>query len=225
MSIFLGAIIPAILIATVFYLLDERKEPLKVILTAFYLGMLSVLVFVLISILNPIIMPEKDGQFFSSFVISFYHAGFLEEVSKFVVFLFGIYYHKEFDERYDGILYGVLIGLGFAFIENILFFNKLVPRFGEIVFLSRGIFSMPLHALVCGMMGYYLAMAKFTKGWLKGILYALLALVIPIFVHGFFDFVLFFYTFDLRWLTIPIVAFMWIKVLSLKRVSQRTMTS
>ncbi len=220
MAILLGALIPTFLIGSLFYLLDKNKEPLIVVLRAFYLGMFSIGLVVLFIWLSPLRIPAKDGQFTSSFEIAFYHAAFIEEFAKFLLFFLGLYFHRAFDERYDGILYGVMIGLGFAFIENILFFLKLVPEMGQSVIWSRSLLSMPLHALVGGMMGYYIGLARFTRYRWKWPFYMAFALFFPILVHGIFDFVLFFYTLNLKGLTIPIVLYMWFNVLKMKRQAQ-----
>jgi RsiW-degrading membrane proteinase PrsW (M82 family) len=130
--------------------------------------------------------------------------------------------HEEFDEWYDGILYGVMIGLGFAFIENIFYFINLYPVEGGSIIILRSLLSMPAHALECGIMGYFLGKAKFTEEQQKFPLLLSLALIIPVALHGFFDFVLIYYRINMQWLCVPTVIVMWIKVLQMKRVTQRT---
>ena len=66
----------------------------------------------------------------------------------------------EFDEHYDGIVYGAAVSLGFATVENILylFANGLESALG------RAILPVSSHALFGVIMGYYLGKAKFSEG-------------------------------------------------------------
>ena len=118
----ISALVPACVIAFLFYYLDKNKEPVKAVIRAFILGIISIPLLYLIYGLLPSSGLTPDGSFINSFMISFWDAGLHEEVSKFLVFALGIYSKKYFDEWYDGILYGVMIGLGFAFVENIFYF-------------------------------------------------------------------------------------------------------
>ncbi len=219
--ILLSAIIPVILIASLFYFLDRNREPLKVVIRAFILGMASIILLLFVLMFDPIPRPPQDGRFASAFILSFYHAGFYEELAKYLVFIFGLFYHRHFDEWYDGILYGVVIGLGFAFVENIKYFDRYLAEMGSQIIIVRSLFAMPMHALCGGIMGFYLGKAKFTPRRHRVVSLIFLALLVPILMHGLFDFVIFFYSVNLKLLAIPIVLFMWIRVLMMKRISQR----
>ncbi len=220
MLIILYALIPALLIASIFYYLDKNREPVKIIMRAFFLGMFSVLLVFILHLFNPVPYPPRDGSFTSSLIISFYHAGTLEEIAKFVVFAFGIYSLRYFDEWYDGILYGVMIGLGFAFVENIDYFRRLLAESGVMLIVARSFLSMPLHALVGGIMGFFIGKARFTRDKKKAPLLIFFALIVPILIHGLFDFVLFWQDVQLAWVSIPLVGYMWVHIMKLKKISQ-----
>jgi RsiW-degrading membrane proteinase PrsW (M82 family) len=219
--IYIAAIVPVVFIASLFYFLDRNREPVKVVIWAFLLGMVSVLLLLFILMFNPIPRPPLDGRFVSSFVVSFYHAGFYEELAKYLVFMIGLSSHRHFDEWYDGILYGVMIGLGFGFVENIQYFDRYLTEMGSRIVIVRSLFSMPMHALLGGVMGFYIGKAKFTPRRHKVVSFLLLALLFPVLLHGLFDFVIFIYSLNMKLLAIPIVLFMWIRVLSMKRISQK----
>lgn len=220
MIIILYALVPAMLIASLFYYLDKHPEPVKIVIRAFFLGMLSVLVVFILHLFNPVPYPPGDGTFMNSLIISFYHAGTLEEIAKFVVFSFGIYSLRHFDEWYDGILYGVMIGLGFAFVENIDYFRRLLAENGIMLIVARSFLSMPLHALAGGIMGFFIGKARFTHDKKQAPLLILLALIVPILIHGLFDFVLFWKDIQLAWVSIPLVGYMWVHIMKLKKISQ-----
>lgn len=91
----------------------------------------------------------------------------------------------EFDEYYDGIVYGVVVLLGFVIVENILylFVNGLELVLGR-VFLF--VFSYVLFGVI---MGYYLGKVKFFEGKekMKWMLYFVFVLFI---LYGIYDYIL-----------------------------------
>jgi len=218
LSIVLSALLPACLIGLLFYLLDKHKEPLIICLRAFFFGILSVGLLILLELFLP--HPTATTHLQEVLWRAFYEASFKEEVAKFVMLLWAVYRHRHFDEWYDGLLYGVLIGLGFAFIENIKYFSDFLAEQGGSLVVARSILSMPVHALCGGIMGYYVGKAKFTLREGRVGLYFILALVVPIFIHGLFDFFVFYSDAGIKLLTVPLVLYMWIKTLKLKKESQ-----
>ena len=60
---------------------------------------------------------------------------------------------KEFDEPYDGIMYGVAVSLGFAAIENVLYVY--MDGGGYQTGLLRMFTAVPAHAVFGVMMGYF----------------------------------------------------------------------
>ena len=108
-----------------------------------------------------------------------------EEFSKFLVVRFYCYPKKAFDDPFDGIIYSVMVGMGFATIENVGY----VYQNGLIVGLMRLFLSVPGHATFAILMGYYVGMAKFNpakSGW-----YLFLGLLLAVIFHGTYDFCLF----------------------------------
>ncbi len=213
------AILPAILIGSLFYVLDKNREPIRVVLRAFFFGIFSVPLFYIIYLALPKMTVTSEPTFREVILRAFYTAAFQEELAKYIVFLWAIYRHRHFNEWYDGILYGILVGLGFSFLENIFYFidatNDLL-----LLYFGRSVLSMPLHALLGGVMGYFIGKAKFTFYKDKNAMMLFLAFFIPFLLHGLFDFVLMYYAVQLAWLAIPIVVFLWGWILKLKKRTQ-----
>ncbi len=216
----LSALVPAILIASLFYFLDKNKEPVKAVVRAFILGILSIPFLYVVYFIIPSSGHIADGSFETSFFIAFWDAGFHEELSKLILFAAGIYSKKYFDEWYDGILYGVMIGLGFAFVENIYYFQDYFHISGYDIIISRSIFSMPMHALLGGVMGYFIGKAKFTINTEMIPLLWFLALLIPVLIHGLFNFVIYYNGIDISFISIIIAIYMWYYVIKLKKKTQ-----
>ena len=90
-----------------------------------------------------------------------YLAGFTEETLKFAAIYFYIRTKTDFDEPMDAIVYGTLISLGFATLENFQYvYNAGNPDFIAIL---RSFTAIPLHACCGIIMGYYFGLYIFKE--------------------------------------------------------------
>jgi protease PrsW len=173
---------PGVAIMLYIYLKDKHeREPISLLIKAFFFGVLSTLLTLLISmpISSFITIHEKDltEQAIHAFLI----VALVEEFSKFI-FVRGILYRdKNFNEPFDGIVYSVMVGMGFATFENILY----VTDGGLEVAILRMFTAVPAHASFAVLMGFYLGKAKFEHK--KGH-YALYALGVATLFHGVYDY-------------------------------------
>ncbi len=177
------------ILACAFYIFIRdkyEKEPIKLLIIGLTLGAVSTIPILYVERFFIYINPFVNTKFYDIYK-SYVIAGFTEEVFKFIILLFLIYRNKNFNERFDGIVYAVFISLGFALVENILF--VLNDDLGGVsTGVNRAIFSVPAHMLYGVSMGYYFALIKYeSEKFLKNIV---LALFNPIFIHGTFDFIL-----------------------------------
>jgi RsiW-degrading membrane proteinase PrsW (M82 family) len=195
---------PILIIAFYIYNRDKyEKEPIPLLLRALLAGVLIVLPVVLIEKLLSMPSEMMEGlpaAAYTAFVV----AGLTEEGIKFLAFCFFFWNNKNFNEKFDGIVYSVYIALGFAGIENILY----VFSGGYGVGLIRALTAVPAHALFGIVMGYYFGLAKFNQTQRKG--YLILAFVLPLLFHGLYDFLLMSNSPILLILFVPIFIFFWI---------------
>jgi RsiW-degrading membrane proteinase PrsW (M82 family) len=219
-TLLLAALFPALLIATLFYYLDKNIEPVREVLRAFGVGILSVFLTLFIGYFLRYAVA-LDGSFETSFINSFWNAAFVEELAKYSVFMLLIYKRKHFDEWYDGILYGIMVGLGFAFVENILYFSRLFETYGWMLVWTRSIFSMPIHALLGGIMGFFIGKARFSANNSLSLSNMWFGLLIPIALHGLFNFFLMFHQSQLSIISFILSLSLWFVVLKLKKRSQQ----
>lgn len=181
------ALAPAILILIYFYKQDKHeKEPVKYILISALLGALTIIPAATMELAvdeNGLNANYPTGRlfFYAVFVV-----GFAEEFFKFLVLRFYMYRHKEFDEPYDGIIYGVAVGMGFAAVENIMY----VAQGGLSVGLLRMFTAVPGHAIFGVILGYYTGLAKFKekRGARTGLIF--FGFVLAMLTHGLYDFFL-----------------------------------
>ncbi|WP_138492980.1 glutamic-type intramembrane protease PrsW [Paenibacillus pinistramenti] len=202
-SIGTAALAPGIALLTYFYLKDKYDtEPLHMVIKIFLLGFL--IVFPIMILQRGLTLWLGDNSFVYAFLIS---AG-IEELVKWFVLYHMIYNHTEFDEPYDGIVYAAAVSLGFATIENVLFGLTHQASVGAL--LIRALLPVSGHAMFGVIMGYYLGRAKFSKGSRSRTgRYLLYSLMIPVFWHGVYDWVLNNITEYWLWYIVPLMAFLW----------------
>ncbi|MCE4047195.1 glutamic-type intramembrane protease PrsW [Bacillus sp. Au-Bac7] len=197
LAILSAGIAPGLALLSYFYLKDQyESEPIALVFRAFITG--ALLVFPIMFIQYVLRVEEAVP---SHLLNSFVTTSLLEEFFKWFILFFTAYQHIEFDEPYDGIIYGVSISLGFATVENILY---LVANGVEYA-LGRALLPVSSHALFGVIMGYYLGKGKFTMPRSKWICYSL---IVPFILHGIYDYIL---TFQKNWLLFitPFMLFLW----------------
>jgi len=196
MIVFIIALAPIAALIIYFYHKDKyEKEPINLLTKAFLAGLIITLTAILIeSVINKFINPIKLFPL-KIFLKAFLLAGLVEEGCKFYVFRSLIYHSKEFDEPYDGIIYAVMISLGFATVENLAYVIAAYLKSGYVgvlqVGIIRAVFSVPGHACWGVIMGYYFSLAKFTKDKNRERKYIYKGLGLAILAHGLYDFLLF----------------------------------
>jgi RsiW-degrading membrane proteinase PrsW (M82 family) len=181
------AIAPGIAICLFIYSLNKyEREPLRYLVISFLLGMLGTLPPLAVQLLAGDIWEEGPHRSILSYAwYAYVVVALSEEGSKWLLLRFYAYPKKVFNEPFDGIVYAVMIGMGFATVENI----RYVLQFGFETVVARFFLSVPAHASFAVLMGYNVGWAKFDperSGWLmwKGLL-------ITVLLHGSFDLFLF----------------------------------
>lgn len=187
---FIVSLLPIFLIGYYLYNKDTIKEPKILLLKLFLSGIASGLIVIFISIFGIVLFPSliKVENIHNIIILLFYCYIFVattEELTKFFMTYYISYNNKEFDQAYDIILYSVFVGLGFAFFENIIYI--LGSDMNITTALLRGITAVPAHTCFQTIMGYYLYLSK-TKDKNINIF---LSIMIPIILHGTYDFFIF----------------------------------
>ncbi len=181
------AIAPGIAICLFIYLKDKyNKEPIGLMLVSFFIGMLAIIPAIIIQLVftKPVEILMGEGVIYTV-VFSYIIVAFSEEGSKFLAIRFVPYRRRAFDDPFDGIVYAVMVGMGFATLENIGY----VTEHGIGTGILRMFLSVPAHATFAVLMGYHMGLAKFDPVNRKK--YMILAIFWPVLFHGTFDFFLF----------------------------------
>lgn len=169
-----AAIAPGLALLSYFYLRNQMDtEPRRTLLQAFIYG--AIITF-------PILFIQfvlKEEQTFSNvFFSNVIFTSSFEEFFKWLVIFAVILNHVEFDDPYDGVLYGVAVSLGFATVENVIY----LLSFGIEQAFIRAFLPVSSHALFGVVMGYYYGKGKFSTENIQK-RYILLALLAPVVLH------------------------------------------
>ncbi len=190
--ILIPALLPVFLILRYVYRLDKNeREPLGLVLFVVALGAAFALpcgsVESFLTGIFSAIYNTSTVKF--AWIENTICVALVEELSKWLVIMIFVWRNHNFDFRYDGIVYAVSASLGFAALENVLY----ISQFGTSIALGRAIFSIPGHTTFGVFMGFYISRAKtaFLDGNTRSLRrYKILALVIPMLIHGLYDFLL-----------------------------------
>lgn len=173
---------PVVAIILYVYLKDKYdREPISTLILSFILGALSTLPTVIVGYL---LKSEESTDIIHYLRVAFLEVASVEEGFKFLFFYFYCYRHKDFNEPFDGIVYALMVSMGFAGLENVLY----VLEGGVPVAITRALTAVPAHATFAVAMGYFAGKAKFSE---TPLLWLLVGLAFAIIMHGFYDFCLF----------------------------------
>lgn len=182
-QLIIGATLIPLFVAYLIYVKDKylKSDGINVLLS-FLLGC-----FIIIPVLITQLLFDR---YFTNnqFLINYVQAGLIEESFKFIILF---QFKNKISDCYDGIKYAVLISLGFAMIENIGYSfkgeNGGVGGF-EIIAL-RMFTAIPGHFIFGVCMGFLLSLSvkSITKLFVSRI-YFLLSLMVPVILHGSYDY-------------------------------------
>ncbi len=186
-----AAIIPTIIHVLIFYWADRyEREPLWLIIAAFGWGAVPAII---VSVVGEFLLgwqwingPESiAGSIVSGAVI----APVVEELAKglalVAIFLF---MRHEFDGVLDGVVYGALIGFGFAMTENFFYFIGAYDEGGYsqltmVIFLRAVLFGMN-HAFYTGLTGIGLGLARTARSQGAALFWICFGLIAAIVTHS-----------------------------------------
>ena len=187
MTLLLCALAPVAMIIFYINLKDKyEKEPRHLLIISFLLGgIVSIILTSILYIFFDLFLPLNDKySVLQQFVRAFFVVALVEEFSKYVIVRYYAQTKKAFNEPFDGIVYAVMVSMGFAAVENIFY----VIEGGLPVALLRAFTAIPAHATFGILMGYFMGKAKFSNNRIK---LNLMGLGLAVIFHGAYDFFLF----------------------------------
>jgi RsiW-degrading membrane proteinase PrsW (M82 family) len=182
------AIIPGLLIIIYVYKKDKvEKEPVSLIIRLLIYGAVSCVFAGIIEGIEASFLPQyPKGSLGYALINAFAMAALVEETVKYLALRIGSWKYKGFNYRFDGIVYGVSAAVGFAIFENVSY----VAAYGLSTAIVRAFTAVPLHAFCGVFMGIFYSYEK--KAAILGQSstsrgFRLLALIVPMLIHGVYD--------------------------------------
>lgn len=187
--ILIATIVPTYLYVRLFYWADRyEREPRWLLTIAFMWGALPAIIASLIG--EMLLSSPTRGSGLVEDAIS---APIIEEVAKgFALLLIFWFMRREFDGVLDGLIYGSMIGFGFAMTENALYFIGAYDQGGfgnlTLIFFLRTVLFGLNHAFYTGFSGIGLGLARESKHWLARRIWPPIGLLVAIIAHSLHNF-------------------------------------
>ena len=184
--IIIVALLPAALLWWYIWHKDQRKEPKTWLVKATCYGVLICFPVSIVEMIIETILFGPEGNpttLFGTTAMAFFVAAIPEESFKLLALWLVLRNNPYFDEHFDGIVYAVCVGLGFAGLENILYLFQNIESWMSIAFL-RSLMAVPGHYAFAILMGYYYSKYHFVDHSRKT---AMLILAAPVLAHGLYD--------------------------------------
>ena len=186
MLLIVAAILPAILLWLYTCRKDAQPEPMSQMLKAFLYGALICIPvsFVENYISGTLFASEgSPSNLIGSTLEAFIVAAVPEEGFKLLALWLILRHNPFFDEHYDGIVYAVCVGLGFAAVENVGYVLMHADAWLSVA-VTRALLAVPGHYAFAVFMGYYYSLYHFGQKSAKNLLSIFF---IPVLAHGCYD--------------------------------------
>lgn len=175
-------IIPFLWCAVWWYVDFKEREPIRILITLFFWGMLSALMAIGLNTVAGLVFGVIGLGFLSTFMA----APLIEETYK-GSGLALLSEHHEYDSLEDGIVFGFVVGMGFAFIENWIYFLN-YPMGSDIgawlwLFFLRSVVFSAMHGFYTAITGAVISFFIIRKFRAPG-LAILLGIPIAAFFHA-----------------------------------------
>lgn len=187
----IAAIIPAVIYMLIIYWFDRyEKEPLWLLISLFLWGAIPSVIISLIfntlfsTPLYYLVLSSQMGDALAASLI----APPVEETAKGLA-LVGIFFlwRQEIDSILDGIIYGAMVGMGFAMVENVFYFTDQFAAGGfeawSLNVVLRAVVFGLNHSLFSAMTGLGIAVARMSTDRRTQIAAPILGWMASIFLH------------------------------------------
>ena len=154
----MAAAIPPLYLVYKIYKMDSvEREPVGLLVRLLIGGGLITFVAAFLESVFSFLYSFPGLSYWTAEIIeNFFVIAIAEELCKFAVLRFLTWKSPEFNFTFDGIVYAVVVSLGSALVENIMY----VTMFGMQVALVRAFTAIVAHAVFGAMMGSYYGQAR-----------------------------------------------------------------
>ena len=189
--VILAALLPCAVLLYYIYSHDTiEKEPTGLLVRLFLFGCLSTIPAMIIEMAAAYVMEYlgmQETTVVYMLIENFLVVALAEEGCKRFFLKRGSWDNPAFNYLFDGVVYSVFVSLGFAGAENIGY----IAGFGLEIAPMRALLAIPLHCICAVFMGHFYGLAKYYErcGMPDQVRSnRFLSLLIPVLIHGFYDF-------------------------------------
>ena len=179
-----AALLPAILLWIYIWKQDAQPEPTNRLVKAVLYGVgIGIPVALLEMVIENVLFDGEPTTLFGTTVQAFFVAALPEESFKLLALWLVLRKNPYFDEHFDGIVYAVCVGLGFAALENVLYVVGAEENWFSVA-VTRALLAVPGHYAFAVLMGYYYSVYHFVDHSSRT---AACILLVPVVAHGVYD--------------------------------------
>ena len=192
---FISFFIPPLIAFLIYMYLRYRFKQFaySLLFKSFLWGMISILLVLAMQLFASFFQLDDLSNIRRVLFYALVIMAFFAELGKFF-FLKGFIYTKaEFKTPVDGIIFGVMISMGFATMNNILFFFN-IPDLS--VNMANAFSAGPANVIFGVMMGFFVGLGKLRK---MRFIDSMTGLAAAVFFHGLYDFCLLTKDYRLLW--------------------------
>ena len=219
-----ASIIPALALLVYVYRQDRiDKEPLHLLGLLILYGIVATVIAKVLERLGLFVVNHVAAKntVLYDVLLYFVVVGFAEEGAKYFLLRRRTWGIREFNCRFDGVVYAVAVSLGFALWENIGY----VFMYGLGTALIRAVTAVPGHACFGVFMGcwYGQAYALYRQGDAPtSLIFRVFSVILPALLHGAYDFLAVTGGYRSQWVFVGFVAALFLITFALvRRLSQR----
>ena len=184
-TMLIASLLPAVLLLLYIWKKDTQKEPTYMLMKAVSWGIGIIIPVIVVEKIIGLMLLGENGSpttLVDTTAMAFLVAAIPEESFKLLALWMVLKKNPFFDEHFDGIVYAVCVGLGFAAVENISYVFS--HDDWASVAISRALLAVPGHYAFAVLMGYYYSIYHFVNRSPKVAICVLLA---PVMAHGIYD--------------------------------------
>ena len=179
-----AALLPAVLLWIYIVRQDPQPEPTGQLAKAVMYGVaICIPVALLEMVIQHVLFGEEPTTLFGTTIDAFFVAALPEESFKLLALWLFLRHNPYFDEHFDGIVYAVCVGLGFAALENVFYILGEEENWMSVA-ISRALLAVPGHYAFGVLMGYYYSIYHFVDHSPQT---AACVLLVPVLAHGVYD--------------------------------------
>jgi len=192
---FISFIIPPLIAVLVYLYLRYKfsQWSFSLLFKSFLWGMVSILLVLVVQIIASNLGLDKLTNIRRVLFYSLVIMAFFAELGKYTILKGFVYPKPEFKTPVDGIIFGVMISMGFATMNNILFFIN-IPDLT--VNTANALSAGPANVIFGVIMGFFIGLGKLRK---MRIIDSMTGLAAAVFFHGLYDFCLLTKDYRLLW--------------------------